>query len=156
MGFRFRLETVLRHKRQIVDEIAGRLARAQRLVRQEQDTLEVLEGAQAGHRAYYAATLAERALHVPTLRTAVEYAQFLDLALAEQRHRIREMQDRTDKIRQLLVEAERAHRVMERLKERYRDRFYRELAVRDRVYYDGVANTMFTAKHQAATRLEER
>ena len=155
MGFRFRLAAVLRQKQRIVDEIAGRYARAARFVQQERDTLTTLEDARTGHWQYYADCLGDRDLDATMLRRAAQYAQFLEQALEEQQHRIREMEDRAEKIRELLVEAERARQVFTNLKDRQRTAFYRDLAAREGAYFDGIANTIFTAKHQAATRERE-
>ncbi len=155
MGFRFRFDTLLRQKQRVVDEIASRLARAMRLVHQEQDTLVTLKDAQNAQQQYYADCLGDPHLDAPTLRRAVQYAQFLDQALDEQHERIREMTDRAEKIRALLVEAERGKQVFSNLKERRRTQFYQDLAARERAHFDSIANTIFTVKHQAAVRERE-
>lgn len=152
MGFRYRFETVLRQKQRVVDEVAARLAHAMRLVRQEQDTLALLENTRVGHQQYYAAALRDGDLDARLLQTAAQYADFLEQALAEQHERIREMARRAEEIRALLVDAERDRQVFANLKERQRTRFYAELATRERAYFDGIANTLFTAKHQTAAR----
>ena len=148
MGFRFRFETILRQKQRAVDEIAARYAKAMRLVQTERDTLAVLADAQDTYRGRYAAALEPGALFVPHLQTGVRYAAFLERALVEQHQRIGEMARRAEQIRELLVEAERAKQVFANLKERWSARYYADLMAKDRAYFDGIANTAFTAKHQ--------
>lgn len=149
MGFRFRFETLLRQKQRVVDEVAARYAQAMRLVQQSRDTLAVLQEAQSAYRQRYATALEPGELFIPNLRLGAEYATFLDRALAEQDRRILEMERRADQIRELLVEAERNKQVFANLKARQRERFLQERAAKERAYYDGIATTTFTAKHQA-------
>ena len=150
MGFRFRFEVVLRQKQHAVDEVASRYAQAMRLVQGERDNLTLLENAAAVHEERYTAVLASGALDAAGLQTSARYAGFLRQAIEEQGVRITEMEQRAEQIRQLLVVAERDKEVFARLKERQRERFYTELATRERAYFDEVANTTFAAKHQAA------
>ena len=149
MGFRFRFETVLRPKQQIVDEIASRLAHAARLIQEEQGHLATLREAQAVHLKRFAAALQVGDLDAPTLQSRAEYGIFIDGVIADQEDRILQMQDREAKIRELLVQAERDKQVYENLKERHRTEFYAELADRERRFFDETANTIHTAKHQA-------
>ena len=150
MGFRFRFEMVLRQKQRAVDEVAGRHAQALRLVRQECESLAVLEDASASHEQRYAAVLAGGVLEAAGLQTTVRYAGFLTRAIAEQTNRIAEMRQRADQIHALLVKAQQDKEVFANLKARQRERYYQDLAARDRAFFDGIANTAFTAKHQAA------
>lgn len=154
MGFRFRLEAVLRQRRNVVDEVAARLGHALRLVRQEQEHLDVLQDASARYQAAYEAALAPGALDLDRLRTGAAYAAFLDRAIGEQTQRIAEMNRRADAIRELLVQAEQDRQVLENLKERQRRAWYEALTAEERRYFDSVANTMYTAKHQAHMLLE--
>jgi len=152
--FRFRLDPVLRQRQRVVDEVAARLARAQRLVQEQQEHLSVLREAQQAHLDRYSGALAPGELDAAGLRTAVEYAAFLDKAVAEQQARVREMDRRAGQIRELLVEAEKAKRIIENLKARQHAAFFAELADQERRYFDDVANTTFTAKHQTHSLLE--
>ena len=154
-AFTFRFETVRRQRRRVVDEIAGRLAQAGRLVREEQGHLRVLQDARVTYRARYTAALAPGVLDTARLQTAVRYAVFLDHAIGEQEHRVAEMQKREADIRQLLIQAEQAKQVFANLKETDREAFYADLSAKERTFFDGIANTVFTAKHQERARLGE-
>ena len=150
MGFRFRFETLLRQKHRAVDEIASRHAQALRLVQQEQENLATLEEAHAAHGRRYTTVLVHGLLDAANLQTSVQYAAFLTQAMGEQHTRVEEMQARVTQIRDMLVEAEREKQVLENLKERQRERHVADRTARERAEFDGIANTLYTAKHQAA------
>jgi len=149
MGFRFRFETILRQKQQIVDEVAGRLAHAARLIQAEERHLATLHEAATVHRMRFAAALQPGTLDAGTLQSRARYGEFLQRVITDQSVRISKMRERETQIRDLLVQAEKDRQIYENLKEQHRTAFYAELADKERRYFDETANTIHTAKHQA-------
>lgn len=143
--YRFRFESVLKSKKIIVDELAAKTARAQRILQLEQKKLENLKKKETS-------CIQEMALiQVGTVKPdeihrCHRYLQQLGKAIAEQEKLISEIARRVDMLREMLVEAEKERKIFEKLDEKEREEFLRDFSKKERAFLDEVGTNRFVQR----------
>ena len=134
----FRFETVLRYRRRIEEQKQRELAGVQRRLLAETARLSYLEERRERARA---AVDRERSRGM-RLRDLALYDAYLEGLAAEvvlQRRRVYELHAEAERRRGELLEASRAKKVLEKLKERYREQERRDRERRERIRNDEIA-----------------
>lgn len=145
-AYKFRFENVLKSKKVIVDQLASKTARAQKILMLEEKKLDDLRRREDE-------CLRELVLRQVGFVDAHEvgrchtYLELLLKAIGEQKVKIIEVNRRVEMLRAMLVGAEKDRKVFERLDEREREEFYREVLKKEQALLDEVGINGFVQRN---------
>jgi flagellar FliJ protein len=145
-AYKFRFENVLKSKKVIVDQLASKTARAQKILMLEEKKLEDLRRRE--ERCIHAVALLQVGLVVADeVWRCHQHLEVLDAAIKEQTKRVREIARRVDMLRGMLVGAEKDRKVFEKLDEREREQFLREFLRKEQAVLDEVGLNGFVQRN---------
>ncbi len=140
MAFRFRFQSVLNHRKRLVEERQMALARAQQRLLQLRQEIRELQERREALAARIQAEL-EGTLQVASLQVGYTYLERLDARLRELEQALEAAQRSVEEQRHALEEALKRRKTLEKLREKDRRAFVEELERRERLVLDdlGVA-----------------
>ncbi|RJP73381.1 MAG: flagellar export protein FliJ [Candidatus Abyssobacteria bacterium SURF_17] len=144
-AYRFRFESVLKSKKIIVDELASKTARAQRILQLEQRKVDSLRKREASCMQELALKQVG-AVKSDEVHRCHRYLQQLGKAIGEQENLISEIARRVDMLREMLVEAEKERKIFEKLDEKEREEFLRDFSKKERAFLDEVGTNRFVLR----------
>ncbi len=124
--FFFPLDTVLRYKEQILENLRGEHARILIKIRQCEDEIEALED----ERLMCVKELSEnriKGMAINDIRTYENYLEALRLKILAKRRELADLQEEEEKKREEVVEAKKETSTIEKLKERKKEEYDREV-----------------------------
>lgn len=141
-AYKFRFENVLKSKKIVVDELVSKTARARKILMLEQKKLEDLKG----RRAWCVQELAERQVgrvDATEVQRCYRYLQQLVAAVVHQDRLVLEISRRVEKLREMLVEAEKQRKIFEKLDEHEREEFLRSYSRKEQQLLDEIGINRF-------------
>ena len=144
-AYRFRFESVLKSKKIIVDELASKTARAQRILQLEQRKLDDLRK-RAALCVRELALQQVGAVNASEVHRCHRYLQQIGKAIGEQEKLISEVARRVDMLREMLVEAEKERKIFEKLDEKQREEFLRDFSKKEQAFLDEVGTNRFVQR----------
>ena len=148
-AYKYRFENVLKSKKIIVDQLASKTARAQKILMLETGTLDDLK--QLERRCVEDLSLQQTGNIDPgeTWR-CLEYLRLLGEAIDEQSNALREIARRVEMLRNMLVEAQKEKKVFEKLDEKDREEFYKSFLKKEQALLDEVGVNTFALRNAHA------
>ncbi|UCD58222.1 MAG: flagellar export protein FliJ, partial [Candidatus Hydrogenedentota bacterium] len=144
-AYKFRFEKVLKSKKIIVDELASKNARAQKILTLEVRRLDDLKEREA--RCVRELVLRQVGrVNAGELQQGHSYLQLLGSAIVQQVTRVREIARRVETLRNMLVEAEKERKIFEKLDEREREAFHRSFLKKEQALLDEVGINRFVRR----------
>lgn len=141
-AYKFRFDNVLKSKKVIVDQLAAKTARAQKILMLEQKKLEDLE--QREERCIQALLMQQIGIvNSGEVWRSHQHLELLLMAINEQKNRVQEITQRVDMLRMMLVGAERDRKVFEKLDEKEREEFFRTFSRKEQALLDEVGINRF-------------
>jgi flagellar FliJ protein len=141
-AYSFRFDSVLKSKRIIVDQLAAKTARAQRILMLEMRTLEDLE-ARGELCMRELALLQTGNVEAAEVSRSHRYLHLLAGAIKEQKHKVAEVARRVDMLRDMLIAAEKERKIFEKLDEKEREEFHRGYLKKEQAVLDEVGTSRF-------------
>jgi len=136
-AYKFRFDNVLKSKKIIVDQLAAKTARAQKILMLEQKKLEDLE--QREERCIQILLLQQiGVVNSNEVWRSHQHLELLYMAVNEQKNRVQEIEHRVDMLRMMLVGAQRDRKVFEKLDEKEREEFLRTFSKKEQALLDEV------------------
>lgn len=148
-GYRFRFDRLLKTKQAIIDDIAAKTARAQKILLMETNKLRSLEERQA-ECLDELVSLQLGAIDAGEVRRCHRYLQQVGDAADKQAALIKEIELRVEMLRNMLIETEKEKKILEKLDEKEREEFLREFLRKEQAVLDEVGINKFvqrTARH---------
>jgi len=124
-GFRFRLATLMRLRQSTRDECRQELAAAQQLERSIYERINGLDRELAEVRNRTGASSQAGSIDIDRLRDTVRYQSLLAAKRQAAQQQLKNCSAQVDHLRQLLVEADRELKSLEKLQSRQQDRHHR-------------------------------
>jgi flagellar FliJ protein len=141
-AYKFRFENVLKSKRIIVDQLAAKTARARKIRLLEERKLDGLKERRA-HCLLYLAEIQTGSINAAEVHRCHDYLRLLGAAIAEQKNLVREIAERVEMLRGMLIEAEKERKIFEKLDEKDRQEFYDEFLKTEQAALDEVGVNRF-------------
>jgi flagellar FliJ protein len=145
-GYKFRFESVLKSKKVIVDDLASKTARAQRILALEKKKLNDFK-----HRETQCVRDLTRlqvgSVNVGEVKRCHRYLQQLGNAVKEQNKLVEEILVRVEMLRKMLIEAEKERRILEKLDEKDKEEFLRNLSKKEQELLDEIGINKFVQKN---------
>jgi flagellar FliJ protein len=145
-AYKFRFENVLKSKKVVVDDLASKTARAQRILMLEMRKLDDLKQREA----QCVRELVLRQLgkiNTGEVQRCHRYLRQLGSAIGEQEKLVREIAVRVEMLRNMLVEAEKERKIFEKLDEKEREEFYRSFSKKEQALLDEVGINRFVQRN---------
>lgn len=144
-AYSFRFDSVLRSKRIIVDQLAAKTARAQRILMLETRTVEDLK-VRSELCLRELALLQTGTVEPAEVARCHQYLHLLSAAIKEQKHKVAEVAKRVDMLRNMLIEAEKGRKIFEKLDEKEREEFHRGYLKKEQAALDEVGTNKFVQR----------
>lgn len=144
-AYKFRFESVLKSKKIIVDELAAKTARAHRILLLETRRLDELKQRQT-ECVHELAFRQIGSVDAAEVYRCHRYLELLTEALAEQETRIEEVEKRVDMLRNMLIEAEKDRKILEKLDEKDRASFYEGASKKEQAVLDEIGVNRFVQR----------
>ena len=144
--YKFRFENVLKSKKVIVDDLASKTARAQRIL-----TLEMRKLSDLRRRETQCVNdlmrLQVGRVNAGEVQRCHRYLQQLGGTIKEQDKLVKEISIRVEMLRKMLIEAEKERKILEKLDEKDREEFLRALSKKEQELLDEVGINKFVQKN---------
>jgi flagellar export protein FliJ len=136
-AYKYRFEKVLKTKKIIVDDLASKTARAERILLLEMQKLDDFKKREV--QCIQEISLQQTGnINPAEVQRSLQYLQLLGRAITEQGNQIKEIIRRVDALRNMLVDAEKGRKVFELLDEREREEFHRDFLKKEQALLDEV------------------
>ncbi len=145
-GYQFRFEKLLKTRQITRDDLAAKVARARKILQIEQRKLADFES-RRDMCMDWLATLQLGALDPSEIQRSYAYLQQVREAIDRQTSLIREIHLRAEALRNLLVEAEKEKKTLEKLDEKDRGQFLREYLQKEQAALDEVCINKFAQRN---------
>lgn len=144
-AYRFRFQNVLKSKKIIVDDLASKTARAERILALAAQKLDEFKDRET--ECIREVTLQQTGkVNAAEVERSLQYLQLLGRAISEQGDQIREITRRVDALRDMLIEAEKERKIFEKLDEKDREEFYRDAFKKEQSFLDEVGVNKFVRR----------
>ncbi len=150
-GFVFRLQPVLEHRQNLVDEAEQVLGEREREVAERQMGLQMLAERRQNMRVYLAALQVQPSLDIQAIEAVTGYDRALTVDEKDLRATLRDAERRAREAREVVVERRIDLEVVEKLRERDLKRFEAEQRAKDERMLDDLATAAF-ARNMGAER----
>ncbi len=121
MAFQFKMQKILHYRKQLEEEAKVRLAHSQSLLLREQQRMKEIQVQleEQKHKLYHDLTL-----DIGTRWLLENFVKGLTTDMAETSKRIRQFHEAVTKDREVLLVRAKEHKMLEKLKEKQRERYY--------------------------------
>lgn len=144
--YKFRFENVLKSKKVIVDDLASKTARAQRILALEMRKLSDLRRRETQCVSELIRQQVGR-VNAGEVQRCHRYLQQLGGTIKEQDKLVKEIWIRVEMLRKMLIEAEKERKILEKLDEKDREEFLRALSKKEQELLDEVGINKFVQKN---------
>ena len=143
--YKFRFESVLKSKKVIVDDLASKTARAQRILALERKKLSDLRRRET-QCVNEMARLQVGSVNAGEVQRCHRYLQQLGGAIKEQDKLVKEISVRMEMLRNMLIEAEKERKILEKLDEKDKETFLLNLSKKEQELLDEVGINKFVQR----------
>ena len=144
-AYKFRFQNVLKSKKIIVDELASKTGRAQKILLLETRKLGELKSRETDCVRQLTSRQIGR-VDAGELHRCHQYLDLLNKAISEQGKLVNEIEKRVEMLRTMLVEAEKQRKIFEKLEEKEREQFYEAFSKREQALLDEVGIHRFVRR----------
>jgi len=144
--YKFRFENVLKSKKVIVDDLASKTARAQRILALEMGKLSDLRRRETQCVSELMRLQVGR-VNAGEVQRCHRYLQQLGGTIKEQDKLVKEISIRVEMLRKMLIEAEKERKILEKLDEKDREEFLRALSKKEQELLDEVGINKFVQRN---------
>ena len=144
-AYRFRFQSVLKSKKIIVDDLASKTARAERILALEMQKLNDFKRREVECIQEVALQQTGR-VNAAEVERSLRYLQLLGRAISEQGDQVKEITRRVDALRDMLIGAEKERKIFEKLDEKDREEFYRDVFKKEQAFLDEVGVNRFVQR----------
>jgi flagellar FliJ protein len=137
-AYRFRFEKLLKSKKTIIDDLAAKTARAQKILLMERRKLQILEEGR-GECLDRLASLQVGEIDASEIERCHRYLHHVQEAARTQAGLVREIDLRVQMLRNMLVETEKEKKMLEKLDEREQELFLRDFLQKEQAALDEIA-----------------
>ncbi len=144
-AYRFRFQNVLKSKKIIVDDLASKTARAERILALETQKLNDFKRREIECMQEVMLQQIGR-VNAAEVERSLQYLQLLGRAISEQGGQVKEITRRVNALRDMLIGAEKERKIFEKLDEKDREEFYRDLFKKEQAFLDEVGVNRFVQR----------
>jgi len=144
-AYKFRFQSVLKCKKIIVDDLASKTARAERILALEMQKLDDFKRREIECIQEVMLQQTGR-VNAAEVERSFQYLQLLGRAISEQGDQVKEITRRVDALRNMLIGAEKERKIFEKLDEKDREEFYRDIFKKEQAFLDEVGVNRFVQR----------
>ena len=144
-AYRFRFQNVLKSKKIIVDDLASKTARAERILALEMQKLNDFKRREVECIREVALQQTGR-VNAAEVERSLRYLQLLGRAISEQGDQVKKITRRVGALRDMLIGAEKERKIFEKLDEKDREEFYRDVFKKEQAFLDEVGVNRFVQR----------
>jgi flagellar protein FliJ len=137
--FQFRLQKVLEYKEDIEKQKMNDLAAAKQALAEEMDRLEWIQTTHKANGEALKCRTAEKTIRPDEIQAHLRYQKKLEADLKAQTRRVEAAEEKTEKQRQILLDAAKERKTLETLKDKKLQSHLAEVERQDRNFFDEVA-----------------
>lgn len=145
-AYKFRFENVLKSKQIVVDDLASKTARAQRILFLEEKKREDMRERETLCMRELVLQQTAKRINTGEVQRCHHYLQQLRKTIAGQENLVSEIASRVEKLRLMLAEAEKERKILQKLDEREREEFFRGLARKEQALLDEIGVNKFVQR----------